>query len=59
MSMQGDGGKILTGETKELREKPIPMPLCPLQIPHGLTWALNGERLANDHLSHGTAIVDG
>jgi hypothetical protein len=24
----------LTGETKELGEEPVPMPLCPPQIPH-------------------------
>jgi hypothetical protein len=27
-----DGGK-----NKVLREKPVPLPLCPPQIPHGLT----------------------
>jgi hypothetical protein len=27
------GGMILTGKTKELREKPVPVPLCPPQIP--------------------------
>jgi hypothetical protein len=30
---------ILTGETEELGEKPVPVPLCPPQIPHGLTRA--------------------
>jgi hypothetical protein len=30
---------ILTGETEELREKPVPVPLCPPQISHGLTQA--------------------
>jgi hypothetical protein len=39
------------GKTKELREKPVPVPLCPPQIPHGLTqdWtqasAVGGQRL--------------
>jgi hypothetical protein len=27
------------GKTEGLREKPIPVPRCPLQIPHGLPWA--------------------
>jgi hypothetical protein len=27
------------GKTKELGEKPVPMPLCPPQIPHGFTRA--------------------
>jgi hypothetical protein len=32
----------LTGETEVLGEKPVPVPLCPPQIPHGLTmvWFL-------------------
>jgi hypothetical protein len=29
---------ILTRETKGLREKPVPVPLCPPQIQHGLPW---------------------
>jgi hypothetical protein len=28
---------VLTGEMKELGEKPVPVPLCPPQTPHGLT----------------------
>jgi hypothetical protein len=39
MSLESDGGIILTGETEELGEKPVPVPLCPPQIPHGLTRA--------------------
>ena len=27
----------LTGENRSSREKPVPVPLCPPQIPHGLT----------------------
>jgi hypothetical protein len=27
----------LTGETEVLGEKPVPLPFCPPQIPHGLT----------------------
>jgi hypothetical protein len=29
MSKEDDGGMILTGETEELEEKPVSMPLCP------------------------------
>jgi hypothetical protein len=29
------------GKTEELGEKPVPVPLCPPQIPHGLTRARN------------------
>jgi hypothetical protein len=32
--MESHGGMILTGETEELGEKPVPVPLCPPQIPH-------------------------
>jgi hypothetical protein len=43
MSLDSHGRMILTGETKELGKKPVPVPLYPLQIPHGLTrtrtWA--------------------
>jgi hypothetical protein len=27
------------GKSEEIREKPDPVPLCPPQIPYGLTWA--------------------
>jgi hypothetical protein len=39
-------------KSEELEEKPDPLPLCPTQIPHGLTWArtrasmVRGWRLA-------------
>jgi hypothetical protein len=42
---------ILTGKTEELGEKPVPVPLCPPQIPHGVTQAwtwvfvVKGQRL--------------
>jgi hypothetical protein len=41
----------LTGENRQLGEKPVPGPLCPPQTPHGLTWdrtrasAVKGRRL--------------
>jgi hypothetical protein len=37
MSMESYGGIILTGENQRSRRKPDPEPLCPPQIPHGLT----------------------
>ena len=33
-----NGGMTLTGKTEVLGEKLVPVPLCPPQIPHGLTW---------------------
>jgi hypothetical protein len=35
------------GKTEVLGKKPVPVPLCPPQIPHGLTWAsaVRGRRL--------------
>jgi hypothetical protein len=51
----------LTGETEVLGEKPVPVPLGPPQIPHGLTpgsnLGLRGERPVTNRLSHGTAAV--
>jgi len=29
---------VMTRETKILGEKFVPLPLCPPQFPHGLTW---------------------
>jgi hypothetical protein len=58
--LESDGGIIYwQGKTEELGEKPVPAPLCPPEIPHGLTGArtrasaVRGQWL-ND-LSHGTA----
>jgi hypothetical protein len=49
----------LTGENQRTRGKPVPVPLCPPQIPHGLTPGSNpglrGGRPAANRLSHGTA----
>jgi hypothetical protein len=33
--MASYGGMVLTGDTEEIGEKPVPVPLCPPQIPHG------------------------
>jgi len=32
------GGTILTGKAEVLRQKPLSVPLCQPQIPHGLIW---------------------
>jgi hypothetical protein len=37
VSMESHSG-IFDGKTEDLREKPVPVPLCPPQIPHGLAW---------------------
>jgi hypothetical protein len=50
-----------TGENRQLGEKPVPVPLCPPQISHGLDLGSNpglrGERPATNRLSHGTAYI--
>jgi hypothetical protein len=43
------------GNTEVRGEKPVPVPLCPPQIP-GSNPDLRGERPATNRLSHGTAI---
>jgi hypothetical protein len=52
-------GMKSTGENRQLGEKPVPVPLCPPQISHGLEVGSNpglrGERPATNRLSHGTA----
>jgi hypothetical protein len=49
----------LTGENRQLGEKPVPVPLCPPQISHGLDLGSNpglrGERPTTNRLSYGTA----
>jgi hypothetical protein len=39
MSLESEGGIILTGENRRTRRKPVSVPLCPSQILHGLTRA--------------------
>jgi hypothetical protein len=40
MTLESEDGMIYwQGKTEELGEKPVPVPLCPPQIPHGLTRA--------------------
>jgi hypothetical protein len=51
-SMERRGGMIMTGKSRRSPRKPVPVPLCPPQIPHGLirAWtrasAVRGRRLA-------------
>jgi hypothetical protein len=52
MSLKSEGGMLYwQGKTEELVEKPVPVPLCPTQIPYGLTRsrtlasAVRGRRL--------------
>jgi hypothetical protein len=49
MSVESRGGMILQRKTEELSGNPVPMLLCPPQVPYGLTRARTGL------LSHGTA----
>jgi hypothetical protein len=39
------GGMILMGENWSTREKPVQVPLCPPQIPHGLPGIKSGLML--------------
>jgi hypothetical protein len=48
MSLESDGGMILTGETEELGEKPVPVSLCPPQITHGLTRTRTRDSAVRD-----------
>jgi hypothetical protein len=62
MSLESDGGTIYSQvKTEEIREKPVPVPHCPPQIPHGLVPGTNPglrrERPATNDLSHGTALL--
>jgi len=47
------------GQTKILRQYPVPVPLYPPQISKGMawawSWAICSERTATDCLSHGLA----
>jgi hypothetical protein len=53
------------GKTEVLGEKPVPVPLCPLQIPHGLTrnWSrasvVRGRQLTTWAMAQPWANVTG
>jgi hypothetical protein len=56
------GGMRIGRGNRSTRRKPAPVPLCPLQIPHDLTWARTraaavGSRATN-RLSYGTAYTE-
>jgi hypothetical protein len=57
--MEHRWNEIDRGKTEILGEKPVPVPLCPPQIPHGPTPGSNpglrGEMTATNRLSHGAA----
>jgi hypothetical protein len=57
--MESHGGVILTGKTEEHGERPVPVPPCPPQIPHGLTRARHRASAERGPvtvlLSHGVA----
>jgi len=38
MSIASTDKKILTGKTAALKDKPVPVPIRPPQIPHALPW---------------------
>jgi hypothetical protein len=57
MNMERDGGMILTGVTKQLGEKPVPVQHSHLQIPHGLYLARSrASAVRGRRLSQGTAL---
>ena len=53
----------LTGETEVLGDKPVPVPFCPLQIPHVLTRdrvrasAVGGRRLTALAMARPTSML--
>jgi hypothetical protein len=51
--MEQRWNEIDKGKTEVFEENPVPVPLCPPLIPHGLTRA----SAATNRLSHGTAPV--
>jgi hypothetical protein len=60
MRVESHGETILTEKTNELVEKPASVPLCPQQIPYGLTLVANQSlcrgRLVTAHMSHGMVM---
>jgi hypothetical protein len=51
------GGTILTGETEELAEKPVTVPICPPQIPQRSNPGLRNEKRETNCLSYFTHIT--
>jgi hypothetical protein len=61
MSLESDGGMILTGENRRTRRKTCPSATLsttkPTWIDPGTNPSLSGERPAINDLSHGTALL--
>jgi hypothetical protein len=61
MSMENDGGMILTGENRRTRRETCPnatlFTTYPTWIDLGANPGLRGERPATNRLSHGTARI--
>jgi hypothetical protein len=50
----------LTGKSKELGDKPVPVQLCPPHVPEsdpGANPGLRNNKPVTNHLSHGTALA--
>jgi hypothetical protein len=62
MSLESDGGMILTGENRRTRRKTCPSAtlstINPTWIEPGANPSLRGERPATNDLRHGMAIVN-
>jgi hypothetical protein len=60
VSLESDGGMILTGENRRTRRKTCPSATLsttnPTWIDPGANPGLRGERPATNHLSHGMAL---
>jgi hypothetical protein len=51
------GGMRIARGNRSTRRKPAPVPLCPSQIPHDLTWdRTRGGKPATNRLSYGTTF---
>jgi hypothetical protein len=48
---------ILTEKTKELREKPVPVPFFLPKIPHVLTWMWTQAYMVTNCLNYGMAVM--
>jgi hypothetical protein len=61
MSVESDGGMILTGENRRTRRKTCPSAILsttkPTWIDPGANPGLRGERPTINDLSHGTALL--
>jgi hypothetical protein len=56
MSLESDGGMILTGENRRTRGKTCPSASLSTTNPTWIDQGLHGERPATNELSHGTFL---